>query len=448
MISSQGVSKATGLQVMLETLRLSPRNTVAIGDAENDHELLRLAEIGVAVEWGSGALRATADFVLAGAGPPAVADYLRTFTDTGNLPIAARGRRRLLLGHLEDGREFSLAVRGRNVLVTGDAKSGKSWVAGLLCEQLILHGYCVCVIDPEGDYGSLEGLPGVTVLGREDPPPTPRELLRAFRYPDRSIVIDLSHRPHDEKIHYIRAVLPALNVLRQRTGLPHRILLDEAHYYLHDDDSHRLLDFERNGYTIVTYCASRLPRALLAASDVMIVTCESNPAEIEALYRCCATSGGRDAAPWPTLGRLKPGQAVALPITDEARGELRLFTIAPRLTPHVRHREKYVDVPVSADRAFVFTRNGHSSPRRVQTLRQFVAALEGSPASLLDAYVVRGDFSRWIGDVFGDRALADELRRLEDRHCKRARAETLAEIAAAVRGRYDLADDLLQAVAG
>ena len=448
MISSQGVSKATGLQVMLETLRLSPRNTVAIGDAENDHELLRLAEIGVAVEWGSGALRATADFVLAGAGPPAVADYLRTFTDTGNLPIAARGRRRLLLGHLEDGREFSLAVRGRNVLVTGDAKSGKSWVAGLLCEQLILHGYCVCVIDPEGDYGSLEGLPGVTVLGREDPPPTPRELLRAFRYPDRSIVIDLSHRPHDEKIHYIRAVLPALNVLRQRTGLPHRILLDEAHYYLHDDDSHRLLDFERNGYTIVTYCASRLPRALLAASDVMIVTCESNPAEIEALYRCCATSGGRDAAPWPTLGRLKPGQAVALPITDEARGELRLFTIAPRLTPHVRHREKYVDVPVSADRAFVFTGNGHSSPRRVQTLRQFVAALEGSPASLLDAYVVRGDFSRWIGDVFGDRALADELRRLEDRHCKRARAETLAEIAAAVRGRYDLAEDLLQAVAG
>ena len=45
----QGVSKATGLHVALETLRLSARNTVAIGDAENDHELLRLAEVGVAV---------------------------------------------------------------------------------------------------------------------------------------------------------------------------------------------------------------------------------------------------------------------------------------------------------------------------------------------------------------------------------------------------------------
>jgi hydroxymethylpyrimidine pyrophosphatase-like HAD family hydrolase len=445
MTSAQGVSKSTGLRVALETLRLSPRNTVAIGDAENDHELLRFAEVGVAVEWSSPALRQAADVVIAGTGPPAVARYVTQVALAGSLPAPTRARRRLLLGHFEDGREFSLAVRGRNVLVTGDAKSGKSWVAGLLCEQLILLGYCVCVIDPEGDYGSLEGLPGVTVLGREDPPPTPRDLLRALRYPDRSIVIDLSHRPHDEKIRYIRAVLPALNVLRRRTGLPHRILLDEAHYYLHDDDSHQLLDFERNGYTVVTYCASRLPRALLAATDVMIVTCESNPTEIEALSRCCAGSAPDDAARWAILSRLRPGQAVALPITEEAGGELRLFTIASRLTPHVRHREKYVDVPVSADRAFVFKSNGLSAPRRVQTLRQFVAALETSPASLLEAYVVRGDFSRWIGEVFGDRALADELRKLEERHRKSARAETVVEMAGAVRGRYDLAEDELHA---
>jgi hypothetical protein len=158
MTAPQGVSKATGLRVALETLRLSARNTVAIGDAENDHELLRTAEIGVAVAWGSTTLQATADAVLAGSGPVAVGDYVRTLATTGNLPLPLRPRRRLLLGYLEDGREFSLAVRGRNVLVTGDAKSGKSWVAGLLCEQLILHGYCVCAIDPEGDYSSLEGL--------------------------------------------------------------------------------------------------------------------------------------------------------------------------------------------------------------------------------------------------------------------------------------------------
>jgi hydroxymethylpyrimidine pyrophosphatase-like HAD family hydrolase len=443
MISPQGVSKATGLHTALDTLRLSARNTLAVGDAENDHELLRLAEVGVAVEWGSRALKAAADIVLPGNGPPAVAEYVRQLAATGSLPAVSRGRRHLLLGHFDDGREFALAVRGRNVLVTGDAKSGKSWVAGLLCEQLILHGYSVAVLDPEGDYSSLEELPGVTVLGGEDPPPTPRDLLRAFRYPDRSVVIDLSHRPHDEKLQYIRAALPILNVLRRRTGLPHRILLDEAHYYLHDSNAHQLLDLERNGYTVVTYCASRLPKALLAATEVMIATCESSRAEIDALCRCCPACTPEHAGGWSALPRLRIGQAAALPITEEAGHEVKVFSIAPRLTPHVRHREKYVDVPVSAHRAFVFNSSRQPSPHRVRTLRQFVSELEAAPAAALESYIVRGDFSRWIGDVFGDRALADELRGLEERHRSLARAETLPEMVDAVRRRYDLAEDVV-----
>jgi len=445
MTTAQGVSKATGLQAALETLRLSARNTVAIGDAENDHELLRLAEVGVAVEWGSTALQEAADVVLTGSGPAAVGDYVTRLAATGNLPKPPRGRRRLLLGYMEDGREFSLAVRGRNVLVTGDAKSGKSWVAGLFCEQLILHGYSVCAIDPEGDYGSLEALPGVTVLGREDPPPTPRDLLRALRYPDRSIVIDLSRLAHDEKQHYVRAVLPALNLLRRRTGLPHRILIDEAHYYLHDNDAAQLLDFERNGYTIVTYWASRLPQALLDGTEVMIVTCESNPAEMDALRARCGRCAQIDVSRWAVLGHLRVGQAVALPLTEEAGGDLRLFTIAPRLTTHVRHREKYVDVPVSSHRAFAFNANGQPT-HRVRTLRQFVAELENTPPTLLTGYIARSDFSRWITDVFGDRALAGELRALEERHRAGGRDDTVSQMVSAVRGRYDLAEDELEAV--
>src|SRR5688572_21982529 len=205
MVLPQGVSKATGLEVALNMLRLSPRNAVAIGDAENDHPLLQLAEVGAAVEWGSPALRAAADFTISGTSPQAVAEYIRTIAESGRLPAAPRARRRLRLGHAEDGSEFSLAVRGRNVLIAGDARSGKSWVAGLLCEQLILHGYSMCVLDAEGDYRSLEAMPGVTVLGGEDPPPTPRELLSALRYPDQSVIIDLSHVPHEEKVDFIRS---------------------------------------------------------------------------------------------------------------------------------------------------------------------------------------------------------------------------------------------------
>ena len=87
MTAPQGLSKATGVQAMLQNVRLSARNTLAIGDAENDHELLRLSEVGVAVGWGSRALQASADVVLDGSGPAAVADYLRALTATGTLPV-------------------------------------------------------------------------------------------------------------------------------------------------------------------------------------------------------------------------------------------------------------------------------------------------------------------------------------------------------------------------
>ncbi|HET9193910.1 MAG TPA: HAD hydrolase family protein [Vicinamibacterales bacterium] len=441
MVMPQGVSKATGLQTALDMLRLSPRNTVAIGDAENDHELLRLAELGAAVKWGSKALQAVADTVVLGEGPRDTATYIRAMAAADHLPLPARARRYLRLGHTEDGREFSLAVKGRNVLVAGDAKSGKSWIAGLLCEQLILHGYCVCVLDPEGDYRSLEALPGVTILGGEDPPPTPRELLRALRYPDRSVVIDLSRLPQDEKIAYIRAALPAVNHMRRRTGLPHRILLDEAHYFLHDAEAQHLLDLERNGYTVVTFCASRLPPKLLAATEVMIVTCESNQEELDALYRRCQTCQTQvDDAAWrKLLCHVGVGQAVALPITEEAGGELRLFNIGQRLTPHVRHREKYVDVPVTEQKGFLFT--APAPPARARTLREFVAVLEAQPVDRLKGHLQRSDFSRWIGEVFGDRALAAEIGEQEQRFVSGIDRDTIPEIVSAIRGRYDLTDD-------
>jgi hydroxymethylpyrimidine pyrophosphatase-like HAD family hydrolase len=90
MILPQWVSKSTGLRVALDVLRRSARNTLAIGDAENDHELLRLAEVGVAVEWGSAALRSTADITVPGAGPAAVADFARETAASERLPVPPR----------------------------------------------------------------------------------------------------------------------------------------------------------------------------------------------------------------------------------------------------------------------------------------------------------------------------------------------------------------------
>jgi hypothetical protein len=441
MAHAQGVSKATGLGAALNTLRSSPHNTVAVGDAENDHALLRFAEVGAAVEWGSPSLKAAADLVLTGSDPSAVGDFIRGLTASGRVPLPVRGRRRLLIGHTEDNREFSLAVRGRNVLIVGETNSGKSWLAGLLCERLILHGYSLCVIDPEGDYRTLDALPGVRVLGGEEPPPSPRALLHALRYPDRSVVIDLSSLEHHAKLEYIRSVLPALNVMRRRTGTPHRIVVDEGHYFLSDALDRRLLDLEFNGYTVVTYWPSQLPTEFVAATEVILVTKESNLGEIEALRKHCEACRHLNPAAWEALPHLRLDQAVALPVTDEAGSELRTFIIGERLTPHVRHRQKYVDVPVSDSRAFVFRSGRRTVTARAHTLREFVAVLENLDLTQAGGYLRRGDFSRWISEVFGDHALARELQGSERRYIMEDYREALEQIVAAIRSRYDLTQE-------
>jgi hydroxymethylpyrimidine pyrophosphatase-like HAD family hydrolase len=450
MVLPQTVSKATGVRQALSILRLSPHNAVAIGDAENDHELLQACEVGVAVGWGSRALQRAADYVLPGDGPPAVADYVRALANRRRVPVPLRTRRQLALGHTEDGRPLSLAVRGRNVLVAGDPKSGKSWITGLLCEQLILYGYSLCVLDPEGDYASLESLPGVSVLGGADPLPRPMELLRALRHADTSLVIDLSHADHSEKTSYLRAVLPALATLRRQTGLPHRIVVDEAHYFLHDPDVPRMLDLELNGYTLVTYRASQLHPSLLAASEAIVATRESDPREARALFAMCSTcQGRRSEGEWvELLGGIPLGEAVVLPITEEAQGEIRRIRLTPRLTPHVRHLAKYIDIPVQESRAFVFWQNGRPSSERARTLRDFVAVLERTTARALDGHFRRGDFSRWIREVFGDYPMGKTVQRIEDDYRAGHQADGIRALTEAVRSRYEFIEPLAASAAG
>ncbi len=442
MVLPQAISKATGLREALKILRLSPHNTVAIGDAENDHELLQSCEAGVAVAWGSETLKASAYYVLSGDGPAAVADYMRELAKSRRISVPPKSRRGLLLGYTDSGQPMTLAVRGRTVLVSGDTKSGKSWVAGLLCEQLILYGYSLLIIDPEGDYTSLEALPGVMVFGGPDPLPLPRDLLRALRHADVSVIIDLSRTPHDQKLEYVRNLLPGIATLRRRTGLPHRIVVDEAHYFLHDQDVQEMLDLELGGYTLVTYRASYLHSSVLATAEAIIVTRESNPQEVASLWGLCQPCQGSESGWAQLFGSLAIGEAVALPLTAEAEGAARRIRLAPRFTPHARHVAKYIDIPVPESAQFVFWLNGSLSQERARTLRQFVSIIEQYPATAFNSHLRGGDFSKWITNVFGDHPLARTVQHLEKEYCAGGKPDVIPSLAEAIRSRYDFVDPL------
>ena len=64
MVLPPEITKASGLMAALDRLRLSPHNVVAVGDAENDHSMLRLAEYGAAVANAVPMLKEGADLVL------------------------------------------------------------------------------------------------------------------------------------------------------------------------------------------------------------------------------------------------------------------------------------------------------------------------------------------------------------------------------------------------
>ena len=407
MLLPQAVAKSTGLRQVLLALRVSIHNTIGIGDAENDHDLLDACEVGVAVGWGSPALRAVADEVIDGTGPNAVAAYIWRVSRQPRLAAAQMGRRRLLPGHQHNGEAVSLAVRGRTILIAGEPGTGKSWLAGLLCKQLILQGYCLCIIDPEGDYRTLEALPGVITLGGDDPPPQARELLRALRHPDVSVIVDPSKITHHEKREYLQTLLPLLATLRRRTGLPHKILLDEAHYFLAGRECRDCIDTELASYILVTYRISGLDPSIRAARDtVVMVTRETDPCEIETLNGMCPPMAADTAS--RVLRDLAANDAALLPGPDEARGEIRRFQLAPRLTAHVRHQTKYLDMPVIDGQAFVFGKGGRPGPR-AQTLKAFTGILATLPGDQITGYLRRHDFSQWMDGVFRDRPLAAHL---------------------------------------
>jgi hydroxymethylpyrimidine pyrophosphatase-like HAD family hydrolase len=428
MVLPYGVSKASGLQEALWRLRASVHNAIAVGNAENDHDMLQACEIGAAVAWGSEALRRSADEIVPGDGPRAVARYIRDVLSAPRVPLERMGRRRMRFGTLSTGEPLDFSIRGRNILVGGDPKSGKSWVAGLLCEQLILRRYSLCILDPEGDYACLEALPGVIVQPVDSKDASLLGFERMLRHPDLSLVLDMSAAPREDKPLLVRRFLEALNRLRRATGLPHRVVVDEAHYFLNRRDEPELFDRELGGYLLVTYRISDLSPDILSASEAVIVTRVDDRRQALALL-ALAPHGATPSEGLALLGDLAIDEAVLLPGPLESGDSFKRFRIAPRLTTHVRHRHKYADAPVRFDQEFVFTQHGRPTGARARTVRDLLSGLTALPDEVVQGHLARGDFRRWFEDVFGDRDLGGAIHRLERGDASNVRDALLHAIA-------------------
>ena len=108
----------------------------------------------------------------------------------------------------------------------------------------------------------LAELERVVVLGGrgEQALPAPDEVDQLLRQPRRSLVLDLSAMMLAEKVSYATKVLAAVVAVRATSGLPHWLIIDEAHHVLPAEGSSAadLLGTGREALCLITLAADAL----------------------------------------------------------------------------------------------------------------------------------------------------------------------------------------------
>ncbi|GAB3888552.1 hypothetical protein GCM10029964_056420 [Kibdelosporangium lantanae] len=221
------------------------------------------------------------------------------------------------------------------------------------------------------------------------------------------MVVDLSLLAEAETAGYVAELTHVLERHRRRTGLPHWIVVDEAHQPL-GRAGQAFVRSGSTGYCLATYLPEMLAPGTVRAMEWQVIA----------------------AGPPPGEAVLGAGDRTDLPL---------LFTVTARTTEHVRHQHKYTDTDLPRQRGFHFRRDDGPTGVVALNLRQFLDHVAVCDPAELRHHAACRDMSRWIRDVHRDPPLADHLRRLEGRIAAGADLDrTRVLVVDAVRNRYGI----------
>ncbi len=392
MLLPSGVNKQTGLALALEELCLSMRNTVAVGDAENDHAMLAASECGVAVANALDSLKERADLVTRGARGAGVEELIDRIIED-DLRSVVVARHALLLGTRRDETELRIAAAGRRLLIAGPSGSGKTTVATGFIERLMAAGYQCCIVDSEGDYGGFEGLVSV---GTTERVPAVGEVLELLAKPSVHVAISLVAVPVNDRPAFFATLLPRLQELRARTGRPHWIVIDEAHHL---------------------FPASWQPASLTLPRElggVLMVTAnpqQISPAMLEAVDTVLAVGKTPERALQP-FGRVPPVELVDGEVLAWSNGQAEPLRLVQGKA-QVRHRRKYAAGNLGGE-AFVFRGPQGKLKLRARNLDMFLQMAEGVDEETWMHHLAQRDYSKWFRTVVKDDGLAAEAEQIEN----------------------------------
>ncbi len=430
MVLPAGVNKESGLRAALAELEVSPRNVVAVGDAENDFAFLNLCGMPVAVGNALPRLKEAAALVTQGERGEGVAELVNRWlaSDLADVDETNPRQQVPLAGTLDggDGPDLVLVPVRQSLLLTGISGGGKSTLTTGLLERLAAHNFQFVVMDPEGDY---EGLGDAVAIGSAQAAPRPEEVLEILRKTATSVAVNLLGVQLADRPGYLAGLLPELLALRERTGRPHFIVIDEAHHMLPAtwDPGATALPCGLKGFMFVTVRPEALsPRTLDCVDRVMAVGGEARAAlAVFARAHGLPDPGGADA--------VERGEVVTLSRSDPAP---RRFKVIPGTAERRRHVRKYAEGKLGDDKAFFFRGPDDKLNLRATNLVMFLEMADGVDDGTWQWHRERGDFSAWIGTSIKDAELTTELQVIENGPAQAMEARQ--QVRQAIERRYTL----------
>jgi HAD superfamily hydrolase (TIGR01484 family) len=415
MLLPGGVTKGTGVEAALAAMELSAHNLVGIGDAENDHAFLGLCECAVAVADAVPALKERADYVTRGGAGAGVVEFIEEhlLQDAARLVPGLR-RHHLELGRTPADQPVTIPAHGTGLLVVGPSASGKSTLTGVIVERLARAGRTFCLLDPEGDHATLAELEGVVTLGGQGRQTLPEsdELQQLLRGPSGGLVLNLSALPLADKVRYATRALAAVAAVRSARGLPHWLLVDEAHHLAPAEGSSaaELLQVSGESLVLITLSADHLARDARRTITALAST------DLEAFRSALDTLRADGLAVGPGAGPDRPplerGEALLARLDGSGPAGVR-FRVARREVHHRRHVRKYAEGELPPDRSFFFRGPAGVLNLRAANLKRFCELAEGVDDDTWMWHLRRGDYSAWIRRDIKDAELAGEVAAVE-----------------------------------
>ncbi|HEX3982721.1 MAG TPA: HAD-IIB family hydrolase [Acidisoma sp.] len=402
MVLPAGVSKASGLAAALSELGLVAKNTVGVGDAENDHSFLAVCGCSAAVSNALPSLKNNVDLVLSGdhgAGVAELIDRIET-ADAGLAPLAKHG---IAIGTDDRGQPVYLTPAAGHILLVGPSGSGKSTLATTITEKMVEQGLSFCVLDPEGDYYELQH---AVCVGSAASPPHIHDALKLQQEAQVNLVINSQALTLGARRRLFGQLLHESTLWREQTGRPHWLVLDEAHEVvpaIRPGDRPSLPQGSPNTIFITMY-PEALDAEVLRQIDTVLAFGDA-PAQFLTPFAEITGQPLPPGLPSPGLGDL----LLWHPKRTEAPAVVH--PLHPHQV-HQRHIGKYAAGNVGTWHSFYFRGPQGEMNLPAHNLYEFIEAADALDDATWLHHLQAGDYTAWFRDVIRDRDLAAEAARV------------------------------------